>query len=756
MLNTIATLSASFLLTSVLVSIVTGGYQLGEVEFFSDTMLCLGGSFLTGIFLLGFVLRRKYQEHAAFLLSFTCGALLALVLIYLSDYPSRSFVYPLVKQPLLIALALGLLVIVQEVLFNSDWVKKNLFRVSFFSPQLVLVFQLLIFAIFIDYCDGRLIFIDDHPSFLYRLQLLVKHFPHIPFYNTDWNGGYSAQEFYATGALNYFLLLAPLFYLSDLSSVAGSSVYTFALGFVFIVMQPWFTYFAARLIGLNKAGSSISAILALAPSIGFYEWLLSYGTISFSLSVALYPLVFALCWRVLFLERERYSWSEVIALFITASLCVLWSGAFFMLLPLALFGLFQPQILFAKARRKYVITFLVLFVAGLSLWLPAFVYYASVFNFVSNTALPGVDSASRSFPSLDLLWQQRDKAMQDSVKLHPMLVVTLLPGILFIAQRRLRVLFALTIFWLVALSFFVGTFKPQLELHRMIMPAGFLLTLLVGSIVSKFYEKLSEIKTRNILRHVAVVVVLSFVVGSAFFAPYVAYSAYTNQGKQYYKFAPPELLSLSQAIAEHGGDGRTFFSGFILHELGTSSSNVQDGGHIAPLPIFSGKQLYAFDYYHRRWSTVDPIPASYRKRSGEGIEEFLDLLYVTAVVTFKPEWRDYCQKRPEIYQEVYFSDRFRLFVRKTNTNSFILKGKGSVELVKGGLEFTPDPAAGAQEVVLRYRHLPHLKLDSNSDVALFPYFAFDDHKTASELEPYNFIGLKIESSASTKPIRISF
>jgi len=77
---------------------------------------------------------------------------------------------------------------------------------------LLIATQALIAGVFISYADGRLLFSDDHPSFLYRLQLLMDEFPSIPFYNTEWNAGYSAREFFPSGVLNVFFLSAPILY----------------------------------------------------------------------------------------------------------------------------------------------------------------------------------------------------------------------------------------------------------------------------------------------------------------------------------------------------------------------------------------------------------------------------------------------------------------------------------------------------------------------------------------------------------------
>jgi hypothetical protein len=212
------------------------------------------------------------------------------------------------------------------------------------------------------------------------------------------------------------------------------------------------------------------------------------------------------------------------------------------------------------------------------------------------------------------------------------------------------------------------------------------------------------------------------------------------------------VTELADAIREHGGEGRTFILGFILQDLGASDYNAQDGGHVALLPELSGKEMFAFEYYHSKWTTVDPIPRSFRVRGREGIEEFLDLVNATAVVTFRREWVDYCQ-RDSRYTQVWQGGRFRLYTRQGSSTPF-LRGAGEVRRPsREALELIPK----STEVVLKYRYLDALRANLPG-VKLSGEHAFDEDVAEGKTKPVFYIKLEIPQEIVDRQerIRISF
>jgi len=96
-----------------------------------------------------------------------------------------------------------------------------------FQPALLALVQLAISFYFLHYVHGRLLIGDDHPSFLYRLQLLMARFPAIPFYSPEWNAGVSRARLLATGALAYFCFPAGTEVLGRLLLLEHAGIYTF-------------------------------------------------------------------------------------------------------------------------------------------------------------------------------------------------------------------------------------------------------------------------------------------------------------------------------------------------------------------------------------------------------------------------------------------------------------------------------------------------------------------------------------------------
>lgn len=679
------------------------------------------------------------------------------LLLLLSDYVFRPFGF--YSQPnlrlQLFSIGTGSFILLSALFYNPRWVQNS--SQTWLPPLLLFFIQSLLALSFLNFADGRLLFSDDHPSFLYRLNLLKDHFPAIPFYNPQWNAGYSAREFFASGILNVYFLSYPLveWWLS-LSTLEGAAGYNWIIVYLFLFLSPWSIYFAARNFGRTPIESLLAAVLSFVPSLGFLEWLLKFGTIGFCLSAMLLPLCVALSARLAFSPRLR-SWWNVPLLLVLSFCTITWTLSLIGLLPLAFLGLLKLKTVLCFPNRAKVLTFFVLFITLNAPWVAVFFDESSVMSFVSGNVLPGTSSAAPATSpepiplTLERLGDSLSAVMKATrpalSKVNPLLLCVFLPGLFILKRGVTRTVLSATIFWLLLIGAFGEFFKPQLELRRMLLPAAIFMCIPAAVFVRAFVE--AALKELNVLRSHGEFTALQLKVvyrvfgavlllGATGMTVLVADGAYCNKSDEHYQFAPLELHSLSEAIAKHGGRGRTFFVGFILHELGARAYDTQDGGHVAPLPIFSGKPMYASDFYHSRWQTIDPIPKPFRARGSEGVEEFLDLVNATAVVTFKREWAAYCQNNPR-YKEVYFEGRFRLFVREQESPSYFLEGAGSLEQLPNGIVVTPT----TDTVVLKFRHHKKLKATPATGVELSPEYVFDEDTSPHTTAAVNFIRLKI-------------
>ena len=706
---------------------------------------------------------------------------LGLLIFLLSDFSTRGFVFYINRSTRAVTLYLGII----WLLFLLPRGRESKSLNFNFPPAILIGSQLIIAALFLKFAAGRLLFCDDHPSFLYRLQLLREHFPNIPLYDANWNAGHNAREFFATGVLNVFLLCAPFIYtFFDISGYHGAELYNYIFPYLYGFLVPWSSCAAARRLGVGRSEALLAALLSLAGTLSFYEWVLKYGTLGFSLSAGLTPLCVVMCAKFALSDKSP-SWSFLLALLLVSFLVLAWTVSAVTLVPVTILALLFYRQTFAGDRRVKVVVFALLFALINGPWLKIFFEESKVLSFLSLSTLPGADpnegetlaqgasgGAMPSTTSITTVAQVKKAATpaplakraakklklfrQSLARMNPMILLFFLPGLFLISSGREKLVLVFTICWLTLIAAVGDLLKPQLELLRLLIPATFVMCIPAAVGISYTIRRLREIGAdelrRYSVRRVGAVIGLVAVLGSVAITPLVAGAVWVNRSDDKFGFAPPIVKNLSQAIREFGGEGRTFFLGFILHDLGSIDYQAQNGGHVAPLPAFSGKPMYASHFYHARWSTVDPIPSSYRRRGSEGIEEFLDLVNATAVVTFKREWADYCLKDPR-YKQVYQEDRFRLFVRQTTHAGYFLKGTGEVLNRKEGFGLR----AATGEVILKFRYYPKLKSDTPG-VELFPVPAFTEELGGGRTEDVQFVGVRIPPQvlSANKVIGIGF
>lgn len=781
---------ASLLLLFGLLGAFTGGLHLffaPGVELVSgrNWKVALGLStvlLLFGVFAVASERARSFFSSWGF---FSSGARLRLrlhplpvalffLLFMLSDFPGRGFALFVDPGGRSEALLLGLIVVAGLALYQyacapEDDVLRFLPQrfERIFSVGLLLFLQLVIFVAWERETNGQMLFSDDHPSFLYRLQLLRSEFPNIPFYNTQWNSGYQAREFFPSGVLNVYLLALPfVYFFGDLQGADAARLYNFIIVYLYAFIVPWSVYLSARVLSLGHRAAIIAGILTLAPTLGVFEWMLKYGTLGFSMSAGLIPLALALAYRV-FIADEKPQWWHVFALTAVSSLVIMWSLSFVIFLPLVAMALFRLRVIFSRRRARFFFSFVLLFTALNLSWMTTFVQESKVFSFLSQSTLPG--SNSKTF---DRHHMQREAASLDKktgvarvldnaqtahrrlkeqlVKYNPLLLLLFLPGLASLRSRRLRHLAWGLSLWLFFLAAWGDFIKPQLELRRMVIPLAYFLCLpvavwLIGSFRWMRFSAHSGRKFRSLFAAV-------LLLGGIFIGPVMGTAIWANRSDERYVTASSEVDNLAAAIKQHGGEGRTFFLGFILHDLSSRGYDTQDGGHVAPLPFLAGKPMFASDFYHRSWSALDPIPLEYRQRGVEGIEEFLDLHNTTAVVTFLREWKDYVNSQPN-YRQVFHQGRFRLFVRESKNLGYVYSGQAEVEDHFHSLVVVPR----SEEIILKYRHLPNLKVYPEGAAEISPLKVYDQDKGAGRSEDFSLIKLRLlDKSGLGQRLKIAY
>jgi hypothetical protein len=563
----------------------------------------------------------------------------------------------------------------------------------------------LLIATFVSESRGELLLADDHAMFLFRLKLLKEHFPFIPFWSPLWNTGFDARDFFATGALNAFLISSPLVYLFPVESV-----YNVIIIGILWVLVPGCSYAASRILGGNRTASCIAALLACSLSLIWYRWALKYGTIGFITSTGLLPLVVALALR--FIESPKPCWRDCLVLALLSTLMFLWSPSVLAVLPLGIVAFLRLPRLIASPR--HILTALLLVCLNAP-WVSMMWTVSNVESFLnaegsgapSAIQAPATEEQARGEgdepaqirPPTQQSFRHRKgsldtrRAMQElhtqATATNPLLVIFAIPAILALGGRK-RLTYALTAAWLLFLGTFGVSLKPQLELDRMGTIAAMLCVVPVSAYLVRLFESAATSKWRKM----AAVLAGGFLLAS----PLSASTIIQNRSRERYQFEDEQMKDLATFLKDRDTPGRAFFSGCILHEV--------NGAHIAPVALWANKQLVATSYAHNIWQYTQPIPESFLERKAAGIREYLDMVNATIVFAHEEDWINLFRHNPGEYREVYSGPKLRAFERTAYQPTFFLQGDGrEYSFTSGSVSFTPL----TERVVLKLKHFPFLK-----------------------------------------------
>lgn len=632
-------------------------------------------AFLAVLLIIAGLVNRRFQAPVLHPLAFV----LVLFFSFFTDWPCRDF--SLLQGPSIRGVII-LFAFLSFVIFRGG--SKAFFSFMAIAAPLILI------GGFFATSQGRLLFSDDHPSMLFRIEMLKENFPFIPFYNPEWNAGFDNRDFFATGILNVFFLFSPLIYLTDVASH-----YNVIVTLLIFAIVPFAAFLAARIEEMESPAPAIAAILALTSSLLWYRWSLKYGAIGFVTSASLVPLNLVLAAKLLGGSRQFKAW-EAVVFVISASLMSFWSLTGVIFLPVLLAGVFRLRTIL---RKRYGLTVIAALLLINLPWMIAFVSVSSVGRFVTLSKPSFKDSVGTqrseqhgiSMRSIRAGGNENMlKAVREfSVKANPLVVFLVIPGLFFLRSKSTRVLYLMSSAWLLILGTIGPVLKPQLELDRMLVVLSLASSIPVAAIF------LWSLKERRVF---SASLMSGYLCAAVFSVSGVVY----NRSQEQYAFASDLVGELSSAIAENGGGGRTVFSGFILHDF--------NSGHIAPLVLFSGKPLVASTPFHSVWWYTDVIPASFRERKREGVEQFLDLQNATAVVVRERKWRKYFDSYPERYAPVFRKNGFSVYRRSANASWFI---QGDGQLI-GQTSSSVTLRLDRTPAVIKFNYFPFLKSSSCS------------------------------------------
>jgi hypothetical protein len=490
---------------------------------------------------------------------------------------------------------------------------------------------------------------DDHSSFIFRLSLLRDYFPNIPFYYPGWNAGLDARDFFATGAIGYFLLTFPLHYILDISLS-----HNLALSGVIFIILPSSIFFSARLLSLSQITACIAALLSLCTTLVWYRWALKYGTVGFITSASLMPLVFTLGYKLI--SSGKLSRSQLALFIILGSISVMWPLGAFCYLALLIYALFRINKLILNKQLWLAALFLIL------INLP----WATIFWKVSNVSKFIQKPSSTS--AVETVYRHKHKGLDFSNSLkvlretansaNPLIIFMAVPGI-FLLPQGIRLIFGLQ-----SLLFLIGgtvlvALKPQLELDRLLVFLGIFLSIPVAQNLSTLLRNFAQAK---------LLTALSF--SYLFLSPFIVSNILHNRSAENFSFAGDLTQNLSSFIQSTPSQGRFLFSGFVLHEL--------DGGHLAPLPYWTDKPIVASSPFHNRWQYTSVFPESFASRREQGIEEFLNLYNAEIVFAHEAIWRKYFNQQPERFELIWTNYPFIAYKRRQFISNYFVEGSGQI------------------------------------------------------------------------------
>jgi hypothetical protein len=661
-------------------------FLLGPVILFPSSFLQIGlpRSYLLilAVLFLAFSFKEKRKELVE---SLGVSGLLVTAFFFLNDLSIRPQSYAQNEFPLLLWIALS---IGAYCLFN----KKLTSIVTALAGTTVIAG----FIGFLKTANGNLIFTDDHPCFLYRLIQLKENFPQIPFYNPLWNGGVEAREFFASGILNVFAVFSPLIYFFEVESI-----YNYIVLSLLFLIPPVLSIICGRILCVSNLAIGLQVVISLTSSMLWYRWGFSYGTLGFIFSMSLLPLNTLLLNKIL--EEERLDFFKCLLIAFSFSLMFLWSLS---VLPLVLVCLFSLPQLFRSLKKKHVWMILLVLVIVNGPWVSVFYRASGVADFItgghqrSQQIGSGMhdESKFKAPPPKERNLPASEKIQINLYKTtsltSPIVLFFGILSILFLNRREVGA-FRPLVAVLLLLGLLGPLVKSQLELERMLVVLTLVLSWPSAFLISEYFTS-----SKNLI-------VKSSMIGLFSLSPFWIWQLTTNQTNEKFSLSGDLVEGLTNVIKNESGEGRTLFAGFILHEL--------NEGHVAPLAYWTKKPLIASSYQHDRWKYVDVIPESYRERKEKGVNEYLDLMNVSLVVTHDKHWKKWFSGRPNLYQPIWQQGRFKAFKRIDFKSSYFLAGEG--------------------EVISQNGNSIHLKLNSQSAIIKFNFKNFLETNNC-EISPY--------------------
>ena len=538
---------------------------------------------------------------------------------------------------------------------------------------------------FFEATGGDPIYRDDHPAFLLRFNVFAETFPQILYYNPWWNGGKSASYLVTSGSLGPGIFFWPIWKFGNVEST-----YSTVLFFYACVMTPLIGMWSVRLIGGRWMAAIATALLCLCATRHYHLWLLHYGTIGFTFSMPFLLLAAAALYRVLWLDM--IDWRTGVILVASSFFFLSWPAAVPMGLPLVVAALVSLKQF--SMRKTYFLA-----ACGFVIALLLMPHLNAILNHSRAADLAASESARLTF---DALFVEGGGVLVERLRNgHPLILFFGIAGVFFLRIPGFRLFYgAMVVTFLLEVSV-LGQIKPQAELKRAAVPLFFLAAVPAGFWIDRLFRS-KQVWAHGAQAVVAVLLVLGGWNNRTFFS-----------GERLEKFDPkqPYIDEFIDWVGVHVPEqGRLAFAGPTRHAF--------SGAHVAMLPLQTGREMMAVDYYSFSEKLVPynfpPYPWG---KTTRGTIDYYQLYGVSHVVAYEEHILRFYRKTPEVFQEVFeFGTKRKFVVFAVNLPQINRFHAGAGSVASGINELRVEITSQDQDVVLRYHWEDGLKSTGNAEL----------------------------------------
>ncbi len=564
------------------------------------------------------------------------------------------------------------------------------------TPVLAAAFvagQLACALVFLRTLGGEPIWSDDHPSFMFRMAEFWGAFPWRENYLPHWNAGLVNSVLVPSGSTGFALFMAPLWWIFE-----PHQAYPAAILLTYVVLVPWLTTASLRSLGLGWDGALAGGILALCSGRLFFVWLLHFGTAGAALSWAMLPAATAFLYALAI--RRRTSLPTCVGLVLTMFFLAQWPPSMALGLPLGLVTLLHARRWWPHRARWAL--FGCAAVLGILLAHNLWAVYQGNMDLVAYTL-----TSPREPRGLAAVHEQfRKVVVPGSLEMNPVAMILGVLGVWALPWRRLR-RYVLAVLLVVLLGSTLGpVYAPRLQSERMAIAGGMVALVPAACWLRRLWGARAPAAVIPQATFLALLLMglgnTARIYGSRGYAPFVPMLPGVHKVVELVREQVPE-------------DGRLLFAGPTKHAYGR--------GHVAYLPLLTGREMMACDYYDFPPGRVelDYPPRAARTRPG-GLHGFMVLHGATHVVTHHARYIRHFRDRPEQFRELTFVPSGfgsgYTFFEVAGAGGRFHRGEGTVDATFNRLRvLLEDPSQ--EEVVLAYNW--HDRLDAAGPAEIFPY-----------------------------------